>query len=148
MSGPEVDGTLLIGANELFEVWGTKELSPYSQFRNAVPLEILSGTVLVFRGRFELPLAFAVAEINQARALSERGHIVEAVNAARKAVAAAPDLFTAHAELARSLKGANQIEEARKEYQSAMFLIGKIRSEYTQRAVVQLETEFQNLPEP
>lgn len=143
MSGPDVEGTLLIGTWELL---GPEELNPYARFRYVAPVANIAGTVLVFRGRFDLPLALVVSQINQARALSEEGHVAEAVDAARKAVGLAPDFFLSHAELARSLTAANRIQDARREYQSALSLAGSHHAEYNQYDLVQLETELRGLP--
>jgi len=143
MSGPVVEGTLLIGTWELL---GPEELNPYARFKYAAPVANIAGTVLVFRGRFDLPLAFAVSQINRARALSEEGHVAEAVDTARKAVGLAPDFFLSHAELARSLTAADRIEDARREYQYALSLAGSRHAEYNHPDVVQLQTELRGLP--
>jgi hypothetical protein len=143
MSGPDVEGTLLIGTSELL---GPEELNPYAQFRYAAPVANIDGTVLVFRGRFHLPLAFALAQINRARVFSEDGHAAEAVDAARKAVGLAPDFFLSHAELARSLMAANRLEDARREFLSALSLAGSHHAEYNQYDLVQIETELRGLP--
>ena len=143
MSGPDVEGTLLIGTWELL---GPEELNPYARFRYLAPVANIDGTVLVFRGRFDLPLAFAISQINRARALSEEGQVAEAIDAARKAVGLAPDFFLSHAELARSLTAANRIQDARREYESALSLAGSHHPEYNQYDLVQLETELRALP--
>ena len=143
MSGPDIEGTLLIGTSELL---GPEELNPYAQFRNAAPVANIDGTVLVFRGRFHLPLAFALAQINRARAFSEEGHAAKAVDAAQEAVGLAPDFFLSHAELARSLVAANRIEDARSEYLSALSLAGSRHAEYNRFDLVQIETELRGLP--
>jgi len=143
MAGQDVEGTLLIGTGELL---GPEELNPYARFRYAAPVANIDGTVLVFRGRFDLPLAFALAQITRARVLSEEGHAADAVDAARQAVGLAPDFFLSHAELARSLTAANRIADARREYQSAVFLAGSRHAEYNRYDLVQLETELRGLP--
>jgi 4-amino-4-deoxy-L-arabinose transferase-like glycosyltransferase len=139
MSGPEVEGTLLIGASELEGTW---EMNPYSQFRRTVPAENISGTVLVFHGRFHLPLAFVLSQINLSRRYSEQGHSAEAVDAARKAVAVAPDTFPPHAELARALLAARRIAEARAEYQVAISLARSVHLAYSRRDLAELEEEL------
>ena len=142
MSGSEVEGTLLIGANELE---GIGDINPYAQFRETVPAANISGTVLVFHGRFDLTLAFALSRMNLARSLSGEGRGAEAVDVARKAVAVAPDIFPSHAELARALSAANRIEEARTEYQSAISLARSLHPEDNQRGLAQLEKELRQL---
>jgi len=143
MSGSEVEGTLLIGTWELLR---PEELNAYAWFRHMPPVANIAGTVLVFRGRFDLPLAFALSQIARARALSEEGHVAEAVDAARKAVGLSPDFFLSHAELAHSLTVANRFEDARREYQSALSLAGSRHAEYNEHDIVQLETELRGLP--
>ena len=143
MSGPDVEGTLLIGTWNLF---GPEGLNPYARFKYTVPVGNIAGTVLVFRGRFALPLAFALSQINRAKALSEEGRVAEAVDAARKAVGLAPDFFLSHAELARSLTAANRFADARREYQSALSLARSNDGEYNDLDRVQLEMELHKLP--
>jgi tetratricopeptide (TPR) repeat protein len=142
MSKPEVEGTVLIGASELE---GTEEPNPYAQFCNLVPADNISGTVLVFHGRFDLPLVFAMAQINRSKTFSAEGKFAEAVEAARKAVALAPEVSSLHAELARILAAANQIGEARTEYQSAISLARSVHSAHNQRDQVQFEKELRRL---
>jgi 4-amino-4-deoxy-L-arabinose transferase-like glycosyltransferase len=143
MFGSEVDGTLLIGASELEGTW---IVNPYAQFRKMVPAGNISGTVLVFHGRFYLTLAFALSQINLARSLSEEGRSAEAVDAARKAVAVAPNIFPPHAELARALSAVNRIEEARTEYQLAISLARSFHpTADNQRGLAQLEKELRQL---
>jgi thioredoxin-like negative regulator of GroEL len=143
MSNPEVEGTVLIGVSELD---GAEEMDPYAEFRSMAPMEKISGTVLAFHGRFALRHAFAVSQINHARSLAEAGHMTEAVEAARKAVAAAADQEPPHAELARDLAAAHQIDEARAEYQSAISLAQHSPTDYSQREAMQLEKELGALP--
>lgn len=143
MSEPDVEGTLLIGTWELL---APEELNPYARFRHMAPVANIAGTVLVFRGRFDLTLAFALSHINRARKLSEKGQVAEAVDAARKAEGLAPDFFLSHAELARSLAAANRFEDARREYQSALSLAESRDAEYNEQDIVQLKTELRGLP--
>jgi 4-amino-4-deoxy-L-arabinose transferase-like glycosyltransferase len=142
MSGSTIEGTLLIGANELDETWG---MNPYAPFRKAAPTGGIGGSVLVFHGRFDLPLAFALSRMNLARSLSEQGRGAEAVDAARKAVAVAPDVFPPHAELARALCAANRKEEARVEYESAISLARSFYAAASQRGLAQLQKELRQL---
>jgi hypothetical protein len=142
MSGPEVEGTLLIGASALE---GAAELDAYAQFRKLVPEGMIGDTILVFRGRFNLPLAFALSQINRSETLSGEGYGAEAVDVARKAVALAPGALLPHAELARALAAANRIAEAQAEYQSAILIARKIDPEYHERDLAQLEKEVQQL---
>jgi dolichyl-phosphate-mannose-protein mannosyltransferase/tetratricopeptide repeat protein len=143
MDTPLVDGTVLIGTSELE---GTEGSNPYSQFRNMVPADSFAGTVLVFHGRFDLPLVFAMAQINRAATLSEEGRFDEAVEKARAAAAVAPDVYSVHAQLARTLAAANRIAEARTEYQSAISLARAIHGEYNERDLAQFEKELRQLP--
>ena len=110
------------------------------------PVGNIAGTVLVFRGRFDVPLAFALSQINRARALSEKGRVAEALDAARNAVGLAPDFFLSHAELARSLTAANRFEDARREYECALSLARSRHAEYNELDRVQLEPELRGLP--
>jgi 4-amino-4-deoxy-L-arabinose transferase-like glycosyltransferase len=143
MPGPQVQGTVFIGT---WVLTGPDEVNPYAQFRNAVPIDNIGGTVLVFRGAFDLPWAFASAQINRANTLSDEGHVVEAVHMAQNAVESAPDYFPSHAALAHTLKANHQPDDARKEYQLALSLAQRVHPEYQQREILQFEKELRSLP--
>jgi tetratricopeptide (TPR) repeat protein len=116
-------------------------VNPYAQFKHAEPIANIAGSVLVFRGHFDLPRAFALAQINRAANLSAQGRFAEAVRMAQDAVATSPDYFPAHAALARALKANRQNEDARQEYQQALTLARTVNSEYHEREILQLEQE-------
>jgi 4-amino-4-deoxy-L-arabinose transferase-like glycosyltransferase len=142
MSEPRVQGTLLIGANEL--EW-TRDLSPYAQLRNLVPSQSIGGSVLVFRGQFELPMAFALSRINRAAILIHQGQCAEAIIAAREAVTAAPEIFSTHAALARAFAAAHRDNEAQTEYQTAILLAESVDPEYHPGALEELRRELRQL---
>lgn len=142
MSDPRVNGTLLIGANEL--EWAT-DLSPYAQFRDIKPSHNIGGSVLVFQGPFELPRAFALSQINRTGILCHQHKYVEAIAEARKAVAAVPEIFSTHAALARALASAHRDNEAHREYQVAISLAATTQPEYHRNISEQLKNELHNL---
>ncbi len=142
MTGAEVEGTLLIGTSELV---GPPESNPYAQFRADTPDDQINGTVLVFHGKFTLPLAFATALTNRASILRERGDVAAAVETARKAIAAAPNSFRSHAELARALAAGNHIDDARKEYQLAAALALSSNPEFNSWYVAEIMNEIREL---
>ena len=58
---PEVDGTILISANEAAgQAWEPGELNSYRQFFDKQPDEIIADSVLVFHGSFDVSLAAAL----------------------------------------------------------------------------------------
>src|SRR5207248_736182 len=54
---PVIEGTVLISSWEL-PPWGGAEYAPMAQ---ATPVDVLGGSILVFRGRFEVPLVTALS---------------------------------------------------------------------------------------
>ncbi len=138
MTGPAVEGTAFVGT---WELAAPDDVNPYAQFKHAEPIANIAGSVLVFRGHFDLPMAFALARINRAANLSAQEHFAEAVRMAQNAVATSPAYFPAHAALARALKANRQNEDARQEYQQALTLARAVNPEYHEREILQLEQE-------
>ena len=138
MTGPAIDGTVFVGT---WELAAPDDVNPYAQFRNAKPVAVVAGSVLVFQWHFDLPMAFALAQINRAAALSAQGQFAESVHVAQQATVASPDYFPAHAALARALKAAQRNDEARQEYERALILARSKSAALHERDILELERE-------
>jgi hypothetical protein len=85
------DGPILISAGDLngFES-GSSVLNPYQSFMNLHPTAFLQDGVLVFNGRFTLPLAAALPHVDHAGALAEAHNNPAALREAILAESLAP----------------------------------------------------------
>ncbi len=126
-----LQGTLLIGATEAAGVyWGPAELNPYGQFLTLPPAEVLGGSLLVFKGRFQLPAAAARARLDSIWRLRLPGQTDEALAEADAAVNLAPQMVYARYARAYLLAMKNEKVQARKEYETALHLARTIHPEY------------------
>ena len=108
---------MLIGATALTGfLTGPDELNPYAQFVGMSPVANINGSVLVFRGRFDLPLVAATNHSKVALILADSGDFAQAVTEAQIAAALAADNALIRATLARILVRAQRPAEARAEY--------------------------------
>jgi 4-amino-4-deoxy-L-arabinose transferase-like glycosyltransferase len=128
---PIYEGTVLVSATQMAGVyWGPAELNPYEQFLEAHPIANLGGSMLVFRGRFDLATASAWSHIDKAWDLSAGVPPEAAIAEARAAIALAPRLVAAHYTLGYLLSQAKQPTEARQEYQTALTLARTVYPDY------------------
>jgi tetratricopeptide (TPR) repeat protein len=123
-----IEGTILI-SSWVLPPHGNPNYSPYvtdeySVFLQAKPVEIIGGSIFVYRGRFEIPRVAALSYISRARRLNKMNRFDEAIAALRKSVELAPDKPHAHLELGISLAQAYQADEARRELETAVKLAG------------------------
>ena len=73
---PVIQGTVLVSATEMSgEAWGPGELNPYEQFRTARPVACLAGSILVYQGSFQVPLASALSRLWKVVALANQGRV-------------------------------------------------------------------------
>lgn len=116
---PEVvEGTLVLSTAALPPLAGPE----YAQFVNMRPEAMLGGSMLVFRGRFEIRVAAALNRAARAAQFSHQKRFEEAVRTAREAVAMAPEDPRPHVILGATLARAAQHAEARRELDTALRL--------------------------
>jgi hypothetical protein len=118
---PVIDGTVLVSATEMSgQPWGPGELNPYEQFRTAQPVDCLAGSILVYRGSFQVPLASALSRLWKVVALANRGELDAALAEAHAAESLAPQSVDVQFVLGRVLKAAGRGVESRQAFENAL----------------------------
>ena len=112
---PVIEGTVFISAWEL-PPWGGHE---YAALAETPPLDVIGGSVLVFRGRFAVPLAAALSYMARADQQIGWGRYEAALQDARKGVELGPDDPRTHWEFANALARNGLMNEARGEVEAA-----------------------------
>lgn len=142
-SPPAIDGTVLISAVDLtgFE-FGPGKLNPYEQFKNIQPAEVIGHEVFVFNGHFDLPLASALGQAQNAQNLLRSGQTEAALAEAQSAVALAPEDVSVRTTLGDVLTKLGRTEAARAEYEKALQLAKTIEPEFQAGAIAALEQKL------
>ncbi len=118
---PVIGGTVLVSATEMSgQAWGPGELNPYEQFRTARPVACLAGSILVYQGSFQVPLASALSRLWKAVALANRGELDAALAEAREAESLAPHSVDVLFVLGRVLKAAGHNSESQQAFEDAL----------------------------
>lgn len=118
---PIVEGTVLISAGDLSGCeWPTASLNPYEAFRRMKPDETIDDSVMIFRGRFDMHQAAALARAENALQASGDGNAAAALPLAQEPVALDPTLILGHKALGDALDGLGRKDEARKEWERAL----------------------------
>ncbi len=110
---PVIEGTVLVSVNEL-PPRGGNEYVPIAQ---SEPIAFIGGNVLVYRGRFEIPLASAISRTYRVGQFLRLNQVNEAVAEGRAAVELAPADPRTHLSLGLALIRAGQKDEARREFE-------------------------------
>ena len=120
---PAIDGPVFISAVNLtgFE-FGPPPLNPYEQFKTLKAAEAIDSSVFVYEGRFEIPLAAALAHAQKAGVFLAGKRLPEALQEAQQAVALAPDSAGVNAQMGNVLDALGRREEARPFYATALRL--------------------------
>jgi tetratricopeptide (TPR) repeat protein len=122
---PVIEGTILLSAWVLPPA--SVSLYPpynvaYSPVTQSKLIAIIGGSILVYRGRFEVPLVAALSHIERARQLIDLNRFEEAVADGLKAVEFAPDDPNSHVVLGIGLARSGRRDEARREFETAVRL--------------------------
>ncbi|MGD1103019.1 MAG: glycosyltransferase family 39 protein [Terriglobia bacterium] len=127
---PVIEGTVLVSATEMSgQAWGPGELNPYEQFRTAHPVDCLAGSILVYQGSFQVPLASALSRLWKVVALANNGKFDAALAEARTAESLAPHSVDVQFVLGRVLRAAGRSEESRRAFENALHLARTIHPE-------------------
>jgi tetratricopeptide (TPR) repeat protein len=120
---PAIDGPVFISAVNLtgFE-FGPPPLNPYEQFKTLKAVDVIDSSVFVYEGRFEIPLAAALAHAQKAGVFLAGKRLPEALREAQQAVALAPDSAGVNARMGNVLDALGRREEARPYYATALQL--------------------------
>ena len=117
----EIEGTVVVSAGVLsgFEA-GPGSLHPYGVFETAAPVAQIDGGLLVYEGRFAIPLASALARAEKAEGELAAGRPDVALEDARQAVALAPTAVKPAVVLGDALVALGRPDEARPVYEAAL----------------------------
>ena len=115
---PVIEGTVLLSITTLPPRGGAEYL-PIAQSQ---PIAQIGGSIFVYRGRFEIPLAAALSHAARANQLIRFNRFEEAVADGRKAVEFAPGDSRTHLALGIVLARAGQKDEARREFETVIEL--------------------------
>jgi Dolichyl-phosphate-mannose-protein mannosyltransferase len=120
---PAIDGPVFISAVNLtgFE-FGPPPLNPYEQFKTLKAVDAIDSSVFVYEGRFEIPLAAALAHAQKADVFLGGKRFPEALREAQQAVALAPDSSEVNAGMGQVQDALGRREEARPYYAAALQL--------------------------
>jgi tetratricopeptide (TPR) repeat protein len=114
---PVIEGLVLIS---------TEGLPPideqFESIAKTEPLTILGGSIKVYRGRFEVPLAAAFSHVGRGRQLLMSGDMDGAIGEGREAVKFAPEHPRMNLFLGSCLFRADRKDEARQEFETALRL--------------------------
>jgi tetratricopeptide (TPR) repeat protein len=143
MAPPVVEGTVLISAGDHsgFE-FGPGKLNPYEEFKSLKPKDIIDYGVLVYEGRFEIPLAASIGHEQQAQFLREEKRLPEALAEAQKAVEFAPYAVGPNALVGDLLTDLNRADEARPYYEKALANAKSVEPEFQIGWVAGLEKKL------
>jgi 4-amino-4-deoxy-L-arabinose transferase-like glycosyltransferase len=127
---PVIQGTVLVSATEMSgQAWGPGELNPFEQFRTAQPVDCLAGSILVYQGTFQVPLASALSRLWGVVSLANQGKFDAALSEAHTAESLAPQSVDVQFVLGRVLKAAGHNEESRRDLENALRLARTIHPE-------------------
>jgi hypothetical protein len=137
---PAIDGPVFISAVNLtgFE-FGPPPLNPYEQFKTLKAADAIDSSVFVYEGRFEIPLAAALAHAQKAGVFLASKRLPEALHEAQQAVALAPDSAGVNAQMGNVLDALGRREEARPYYATALRLALTKQPEFQHSLVAPLE---------
>ena len=136
---PVIDGPVFISAVNLsgFE-FGPPPLNPYEQFKTLKAADAIE-SVFVYEGRFEIPLAAALAHAQKASVFLDGKRLPEALQEAQQAVALAPDSAGVNSQMGNVLDALGRREEARPYYATALRLALTQQPEFQRSLVAPLE---------
>ena len=141
-----INGPVLISASNLSSVeFGPGSLDPYGQFKLLKPTAVIDRAVLVFDGKFDLPLAAALSKVQKAQNLVQAKQLAQALQEAQAAVALAPDAIQTQLALGDILRDMGQLAPARTCYEKALALAKTIEPEFQIRSIPGIEQRLQSL---
>jgi hypothetical protein len=127
---PVITGPVFLSAGDWtgFE-FGSNVLNPYRSFQQLKPVAEIQHGVLVYEGTFDVPLASALSFVQQSTDRLKEHDTAEALSAARRAVALAPDDLAPQVALGDALSAAGHRDEAEAAYNQALELVKTMEPE-------------------
>jgi Dolichyl-phosphate-mannose-protein mannosyltransferase len=111
-----VEGTVLVSVNNLPPKGGAE----YAIFTQNEPIAQIGGTIFVYRGRFEMPLASALSRVVRANQFMRLKQFEEAIAEGRAAVEIAREDARPHLTLALALLRGDKKDEAKREFEATV----------------------------
>ena len=112
---PVIEGTVLINISEV--ALGGDEYEPLTR---SEPVAVIGGSIFVYRGRFEVPLAAAISHVHRSGHFLRNNLPDEAVEEGRRAIALGPSDPRTHLALGLALARLGQKEEAQLELETTV----------------------------
>jgi hypothetical protein len=113
-----IEGTILLSVAVLPPLGGDE----YKSVIASEPVAQIGGSIFVYRGRFEVPLASALSYVARSQQLVRMNRLDEAIGDARQAINLLPDDARSHYVLGVALARADQPDEARREFETTIQL--------------------------
>jgi 4-amino-4-deoxy-L-arabinose transferase-like glycosyltransferase len=138
-----IEGTVLISGSEADgDYWGPGALNPYRQFLERHPDDIIANSILVFRGKFEVPLLSAISHMSRAEQLASQRHLDEALAEARTAADLAPNSAEAQAVLGNILLQMKQTSDARLAFRNALAIAHSTAPDFQTKRILHIPPDF------
>lgn len=143
---PVIEGTILLSVWTLPPMSGAilPRGNEYLPVIQSEPIDIIGGSILVYRGRFEVPLVAALSHYGRARQLIDMNRFDEAAVDGAKAVELAPDDPNSHYVLGRALALSGRRDEAHREFETAIRLAA-VNPSMFRRAEIDSQGELRQL---
>lgn len=140
---PSIDGTVLISDGDLegFE-FGPAPLNPYEQFKHLKPIAVIQHGVYVYQGHFDIPLAAAFSDDQQAQNLLNAKNPLAALPKAQEAFALAPNAVLTNAVLGDVLTALGHPDEARPHYEKALQMAKTVQPAFQEGWVPAMEAKL------
>ena len=135
-----IEGTVLLSVAVLPPLGGNE----YTSVIASEPVAQIGGSIFVYRGRFEVPLASALSYVARSQQLVLMNRFDEAITDARQAIALLPDDARSHYALGVALARADQRDEARQEFETTIQL-AKSNPEIFRQAEMRARAELERL---
>jgi 4-amino-4-deoxy-L-arabinose transferase-like glycosyltransferase len=115
---PVIEGIVLISTNVAPPYRNSAEYLSITE--KAKPLAQIGSTILVYQGRFEIPLAAASSHLERCEQLNRIKRYREAIEECRLTIKLIPNNIQAHFLLGAALSKAQESEEARREFEKTI----------------------------
>jgi hypothetical protein len=139
-----LEGTILVWATPMF-LSGPPGVNPYVPSFNVPPSDVIGGSILVFRGRFDFRLGSALSHVRVAREVAAAGNLEQALAEARTAALIAPDSVEAHQTLGDLLAQQRKPDEAHREFVSGLSCVRSLPINFQKPLAASIEKKLAGL---